>query len=194
MEYERLKTYAERHKIHYRTAWSWYKSGKIPGAKNVNGIIMIPIEKEEAENTQTQIRCATYARVSSSENKDNLESQSQRLYNYATAKGYQITNQTKETGSGLNDTRPKLTRLLQNEDWDILLVEHKDRLTRFGYNYLNLLAQAQNRKIEIINTTTNKEDDIMSDLVAIITSFCARIYGNRRSQRKTEALIKELEK
>lgn len=73
-----------------------------------------------------------------------------------------------------------------------LVVEYKDRLTRFGFNYIKTLFKGC--KIIVVNETTNKEDDIMQDLISIITSFCARIYGNRRSQRKTEKIIEELNK
>lgn len=73
-----------------------------------------------------------------------------------------------------------------------LVIEYKDRLTRFGFNYIKTLFKGC--KIIVVNETTNKEDDIMQDLISIITSFCARIYGNRRSQRKTEKIIEELNK
>lgn len=147
----------------------------------------------EDPKTSTEVRCATYARVSSSQNKDNAFSQSERLQQFATAKGYTLIKNVVEIGSGLNDERPKLTALLKDKSWNILLVEHKDRLTRFGFRYLDLVAESQNRKIEVINLTDNQHDaDLVEDLVSIITSFCARIYGRRRSQRKTEKIIKEL--
>jgi putative resolvase len=75
----------------------------------------------------------------------------------------------------------------------ILLVEHKDRLTRFGFNYINILLKSLNKKVEVINLTDNKED-LIQDFVSCITLFCARIYGQKRSKRKTEQIIKELEK
>lgn len=68
-------------------------------------------------------------------------------------------------------------------------MEHKDRLSRFGFNYIKLLFHGE---IVVINETEEKESELVEDLVSIITSFCARIYGNRRSKRKTEKIIKEL--
>jgi predicted site-specific integrase-resolvase len=70
-------------------------------------------------------------------------------------------------------------------------VEHKDRLTRFGFKYIESLMELQGRKIEVINNLDDK-DDLIQDFVSVITSFCARIYGQRRSKRSTEKLIKEL--
>jgi predicted site-specific integrase-resolvase len=74
----------------------------------------------------------------------------------------------------------------------VIVVEHKDRLTRFGYNYLEQLLKMQDRRIEVINLAENGKEDLIQDFVSIVTSFCARLYGQRRSKRKTERLIAEL--
>jgi predicted site-specific integrase-resolvase len=71
-------------------------------------------------------------------------------------------------------------------------VEHKDRLTRFGFKYIEVLMEIQGRKIEVINNLEDDKDDLIQDFISVITSFCARIYGQRRSKRSTEKLIKEL--
>ena len=113
-----------------------------------------------------------------------LERQSQRLVDYATAKGYQIVNVIKEVGSGLNDNRRQLEGILKRDDYNILLVEHKDRLARFGTHYLGLLLQRLGIKLEIVNLADNGKDELMQDLVAIITSFAARLYGQRRARAK----------
>ena len=96
----------------------------------------------------------------------------------------------KEIGSGMNDNRPKLMKILKDAKATKLIVEHKDRLARFGLNYIQKLLELDNRKIEIINPQTNDEDDLMQDFVSIITSFVARLYGRRRSRRLTEKIIK----
>lgn len=135
---------------------------------------------------------AIYARVSSSENKSNLESQRDRLITFANAKGYKVNKVITEVGSGLNDKRPKLEKLLTDISVDIIVVEHKDRLARFGLNYIEKLLALQDRKIEIVNNVETEKEDLMQDFVSIITSFCARLYGQRRTKRNTEKLIKEL--
>lgn len=68
-------------------------------------------------------------------------------------------------------------------------MEHKDRLTRFGFNYIETLLKTKEIKIEIINEEVEEKADLIEDLVSIITSFCARIYGQRRTKRKTEKII-----
>lgn len=153
----------------------------------LGGRILIVID----ENKEQKI--AIYCRVSSSENKSNLERQKQRLLDYCAAKGYQVSKIVYEIGSGLNDNRKKLESLLVDKSITKIVVEHSDRFSRFGMNYIKKLLESDGRSIEIINTYDNDRDNLMQDFASIITSFTARLYGQRRSKRNTEKLIKELE-
>lgn len=99
----------------------------------------------------------------------------------------------KEVGSGVNDNRRKLLKLLANPTIMVIVVEHKDRLTRFGFRYIETLLEHQGRRVEVVNLANNGREDLVDDLVAIIYSFCARLYGQRRAKRKTEQIVKELE-
>ena len=94
-------------------------------------------------------------------------------------------------GSGLNDTRKGLHKVLADKSVTRIVVEHKDRLTRFGYNYLKALFPGE---IVVINEAKEDRADLMGDFVAIITSFCSRLYGLRRNKRRTEKIIEELSK
>lgn len=98
----------------------------------------------------------------------------------------------KDIGSGVNDERPKLLKLLTDPRVGVIVVEHKDRLTRFGCHYLEALLGMQGRRIEVLNLAENGRDDLVQDFESIISSFCARLYGQRRSKRHTERLIQEL--
>jgi putative resolvase len=98
----------------------------------------------------------------------------------------------KEIGSGVNDTRPKLLKVLTNPSLTRIVVEHKDRLNRFGVNYIERLLAMQGRKIEVIHVAENGKEDLIQDFVSIVTSFCARLFGPRRSKRKTERILAEL--
>lgn len=100
----------------------------------------------------------------------------------------------KECASGLNDKRPKLMKLLNDKQVTRIVIEHHDRLTRFGFRYIEAWMKAQGREIEVINTAANDREDLMKDFISLVTSFTARLYGLRRSKRKTEELIKEIEK
>jgi putative resolvase len=185
----KLSDYAKAQGISYRTAWSWWKKGIIKGRQLPTGTILIETDAASASPT---VACI-YARVSSSENKNNLERQAERLSQYATAKGYTIHKVVKEVGSGLNDNRKKLNKLLLDRDFNVLIVEHKDRLTRFGAKYIEILLSETDRRLEVVNGLPDDKDDLMTDFASVITSFCARLYGMRRAKRKTEKLISELQ-
>ena len=195
-EYIKASEYAKKMSLNVRTVYRYYHNGKIKGYQDKEtGTIFIlnPFKSKNEKNLKNKV--VLYARVSSSENKTNLESQLEKLRLFASAKGYQIVKEIKDIGSGLNDNRSKLNELLEKElnNFEILLVEHKDRLTRFGFNYIDILLKSHNKKIEVINLVDNNKEDLIQDFVSVITLFCARIYGQRRSKRKTEKLIKELE-
>jgi putative resolvase len=185
----KLSTYAKKKGISYLTALRHWQKGYLQGEQLASGTIII-FEAEKISQIVTKV--ILYARVSSGENKSNLESQLERLRLFAAAKGYEVKKEVKEIGSGLNDKRPLLEKILVSNDWDILVVEHKDRLARFGINYMSVLLEKLGKKIEIINTVQDSKDDLMQDFVSIITSFTARLYGLRRSKLKTEELIKNL--
>ena len=185
----KLSDYAKQAGISYQTAWRMWKRGQLNAHQLPTGTIVV--KTEESNITSEPIACI-YSRVSSAENKPNLEAQAERLTNYAIAKGYRIYKVVKEVGSGLNDNRKQLAKILVDDNYNILIVEHKDRLARFGTNYLKILLEKTGKKLEIVNEADNGKDELMQDLVAIITSFCARLYGLRRSKRKTEKIIKEL--
>ena len=186
----KLSQYAKKHSITYRTAWNHWKTGKVSGTQLPTGTIIVDCVDH---NRNIKNVACIYTRVSSSENKKNLDSQAERLCNYAIARGYKIQHIIKEIGSGINDNRSKLNKILVQYDYDTIIVEHKDRLTRFGFNYLEILLKECGKKIEVVNNADDGKDDLMQDFVSIITSFCARIYGLRRSKRRTESIIKELQ-
>jgi putative resolvase len=188
----KLNEYARKIGVSYRTAWRWFKSGKISGKQMETGTVIIT---EPLPQTPTQLingKTAIYTRVSAAENRSNLHAQADRLVAYCTAKGYQVHKVVKEVGSGVNDNRPQLLKLLSDPSITLIVVEHKDRLTRFGFNYIEQLFQLQGRRVEVVNLADNGKEDLIEDLVAIIYSFCARLYGQRRSKRKTERIIAEL--
>ena len=184
----RLREFAKNHGVCYQTAWRWFKKGKIPNAEfTPTGKVIVREPDEKPVPTKTVVYC----RVSSSQNKDNLETQAERVSAFCNAKGWVIGDIIKEVGSGLNDTRKGLMKVLSDPTVARIVVEHKDRLTRFGFNYIQALFQGE---IVVINEAKEDRDDLMGDFVAIVTSFCARLYGLRQNRRRTEQIIEELSK
>ena len=193
----KLSEYARRIGVKRHTAYRWFKRGEIPSAVQLpSGTIYVPDEIFENELKSKQGLTVVYARVSSSEyRKTHLETQVERLTQFAIANGWVVDKVIKEVGSGLNDERKKLTELLlSDEPIARIIVEHKDRLTRFGFNYLEILAKKQGFEIIVVNPTVTDQEDLIQDFTSIITSFCAQLYSKRRAKRKTEDFIQILQK
>lgn len=156
------------------------------------GTILIT-ETVPVKESPVMTKVAVYTRVSSSENKSNLDSQAERLVAYCTVRGYQVSRVVKEIGSGVNDNRPKFLSLLADPSIGRIVIEHKDRGTRFGFRYIETLLKTYGREIEVVNQAENSTEDLLADLTSIVYSFCARLYGQRRAKRKTEKIVQELE-
>lgn len=179
----KLSEYARRESVTYRTAWNRFKAGKIEGAySDGHGFIHVPDSIVVDLN-----RAAVYARVSDPrKRKDQLASQAERMQRWAVANGYQVTEVVREVGSGVNDNRRALASLLRRDTRGTLIVEHKDRLTRFGFRWFDLFLTAQGRRIVVASLAEDDSTDLVHDLVPVICSFSARLYGQRRSQRAQE--------
>jgi putative resolvase len=188
----KLSQYAKQQGISYRTALRWFRAGTIKGYQAPTGTIIVTDGEATAVQAVQAVQVAIYARVSSPEHLDNLERQATRLADYCAARGYQVTQVMKEVASGVNDSRPKLLMLLKDASITRIVVEHRDRLTRFGFHYLETLLQAQGRTIEVVNLAENDNEDLIADLVAIVYSFTARLYGQQWAKRKTERIAAEL--
>lgn len=183
----KLSEYAKKNSMTYQSAWNHFNKGLIPNARQLpSGTVVID---EIVENDKPEY-VIVYARVSSSENKDNLNSQAERLTQFCTAKGWVVNEVVKECGSGLNDNRPKLIKIFKERKATKLVIEHKDRLTRFGFNYIKTLFN--DCEIIVVNECET-DQDLFEDFISLVTSFCARIYGKRGSKRKTEQIIQSLE-
>ena len=148
----KLSEYAKKIGVTYKTAWNHYQAGLIPNARKLpSGIIVI----FEDESKDVHYKTAAYSRVSSSENRPNLLSQSKRVQDFCAAKGWVVSEVIEECASGLNDERPKLKKILTDKSINRIVVEHKDRLTRFGFHYIQYLWDGE---IIVINDVQkNKE-------------------------------------
>jgi predicted site-specific integrase-resolvase len=108
-----------------------------------------------------------------------------RLKEHALKQGYQVVTELSETGSGVNENRSKLHRLLgmvRDGEVNVVVIECKDRLARFGYRYLERYIADFGAQLEIVEeerVNGNSHEELVKDLIAIVTSFSARIYGAR---------------
>jgi predicted site-specific integrase-resolvase len=131
---------------------------------------------------------ALYSRVSSADQKGDLDRQLARLTEYAVANKMMIVDAVKEVGSGLNGHRKGMLRLLGNADVQTIIVEHRDRLMRFGFEYVEATLAAQGRKVVVIEAE-ELNDDIVRDLHEVIVSMCARLYGKRSAKNRAQKAL-----
>jgi predicted site-specific integrase-resolvase len=179
----RLSVYAKKMGVTYRTAFRWWKAGRLDAYQMDTGTIIV----REPATVQEATTVALYARVSSADQKEELDRQMQRLKDYAASHGYQVSKMVSELASGLNDKRPKLMKLLTDASVGVIVIEHRDRLTRFGFTYIEQLMQMQGRRLEVI-FPSDTDNDLVDDFIAVITSMASRIYGRRTSKRRAEKM------
>ena len=174
--------------ISYSTLLRWIREGKIRVVTTEGGKYRIPYsEIKKYLERREEPRAVIYARVSSADQKEDLERQINYLTNYATAKGYKVVEVLKDIASGLNTQRKgllNLFKLVEERSIDVVLITYKNRLTRFGFEYIEEFFSTMGVKIEVIFGEEPKDatQELVEDLIFIITSFA----GNGiRSHKKT---------
>ena len=191
---EKLYTTGEVAKIFgvsYVAVKKWAYSGKIKYIKTPGGKYRYP-ESEVKRLLGEQVpkgRVAVYARVSSADQRGDLEGQKQRLIEYAKGKGYQDIVVIEDVASGLNEDRSglaKLFELVAQRQIEAVFVTCRDRLTRFGFRYLEAFFSSHGCRIETIDAEELKEPqrELVEDLIATVASFAGRIYGARSHKRR----------
>jgi len=171
--------------VHPVTAYRWFREGKLPvPARRVGRLILVdPAPKPAVAGT-----VAAYCRVSSAEQKDDLERQVGRVVAGATGQGLVVGRVVSEIGSGMNGHRRKLTKLLSDPAVTVIVVEHRDRLTRFGFEHLAASLAATGRRIVVLDDTETA-DDLVRDVTEVLTSLCARLYGRRSASRRAAKAV-----
>ncbi len=142
----KLNDYAKKQGISYRTAWQWFKDGKLKGIQMDTGTIII----DESDDQSKPIKVAVYARVSSHEMRENLDRQAQRLSEYCIAKGWQVSLVVKEIASGVNDNRPKLIDILKDDSITVIVVENHSVVCEsiVFFDMIDAVMLSAKRKIE----------------------------------------------
>jgi predicted site-specific integrase-resolvase len=180
----RLTEWASQQGIAYITAFKWTKRGKVPGLhRAVSGRLFVEVPDPPAGR-----KVALYGRVSSSDQSEDLGRQMARLRDFASARGLVVSQEVSEVGSGLNGHRKRLVALLADPNVGVVVVEHRDRLARFGVDYIEAALRAQGRQVVVLNEGEQKLD-IVQDFIDVVTSMCARIYGRRAASNRAKAAL-----
>ncbi|HEY4026528.1 MAG TPA: IS607 family transposase [Candidatus Dormibacteraeota bacterium] len=181
----KLADWARQNGIHPKTALRWYTEGKLPVPARKIGQRTILVETPVGSGE----RVALYARVSSHDQRQDLDRQLGRLVEWAVRRGLQVTQTVAEVGSGMNGSRPKLRRLLADQTVDCIVVEHRDRLARLGSEYVEAALVGAGRRLLVVEAT-EVEDDLVRDMTEVLTSLCARLYGRRSARTRASRALK----
>lgn len=170
------------------TAYRWFREGTLPvPAERVGRLILV---KTAASASAAAAGVVLYARVSSHDRRSDLDRQVARLTAWATERDLGVGQVVCEVGSGLNGKRPKLRRILSDPDARVIVVEHRDRLARFGVVHLEAALSAQGRRI-VVADPGETTDDLVCDMIEVLTGMCARLYGRRGARNRAMRAVTE---
>ena len=138
-------------------------------------------------------RVVTYARVSSHDQKDDLTRQSNVLKSYGEAKAYHNVTNIEDLGSGLNDKKKgflKLVQMIFNHEFEILVINHRDRLLRFGVDLMEIICIHHGVRLIVLEDKKKSfEEQLTQDVIELMTVFCAKLYGKRSHKNKLKPVI-----
>ncbi|MCY0945816.1 IS607 family transposase [Streptomyces antarcticus] len=184
-----LKEWAKANGVHPHTAYRWFREGTLPVPATRVGprTILVNVEANSAPPVGSD-GVGLYARVSSHDQKQDLERQTARLATWAAKAGHRVVRVESEVGSGTNGARSKVRRLLADPKVTTVVVEHKDRLGRINVELVEAALSAHGRRLVVLDEG-EVEDDLVRDMVEVLTSFCARLYGRRSAKNRARKAL-----
>ncbi len=176
----KLAEWARANGVHPQTAYRWFRQDTmpVPARRLASGTILV-----DTPGGPLGGRAVVYARVSAHDQRADLDRQVARLTAWATGQGVSVAEVVTEVGPATSGRRPRLKRLLADPQVRIIVVERRDRLARFGVEYLEAALAAQGRELVVadLGETTH---DLAGDMVDVLTSFCARLHGRRGARNR----------
>jgi predicted site-specific integrase-resolvase len=154
-------------------------------ARKVGGLILV---EEHDDVPAERIKTVVYARVSSADRRPDLDRQVARVTRWAASQEYLVDDVVTEVGSALGGHRRKFLRLLRDPAVGRIIVEHRDRFARFGFEYVEAALSAQGRELIVVDPA-EVDDDLVGDMTEVLTSFCARVYGKRAAADRAERMV-----
>lgn len=181
-----LAVWAERNGVARVTAYRWFHAGLWPVPARKAGRLIL-VDDQPADRSR-RARTAVYARVSSADQKPDLDRQVARVTAWATTEQIAVDKVVTEVGSALNGHRRKFLALLRDPSVKRIVVEHRDRFCRFGSEYVEAALAAQGRELVVVDSA-EVDDDLVRDMTEILTSMCARLYGKRAAQNRAKRAL-----
>jgi putative resolvase len=177
-----LTEWARSQGVHPQTAYRWFREGTLPvPAVRVNQRTVL-VNPDEVRGVEVG-GVGLYARVSSHDQRADLDRQVSRLSGWAAQAGATVVRVETEVGSGMNGARRKVRRLLADPRVVTVVVEHRDRLGRMNTELAEAALSAHGRRLVVLDAG-EVTDDLVRDMVEVLTSFCARLYGRRSARNR----------
>lgn len=183
-----LTEWAKAQGVHPQTAYRWFREGTLPVPAERVGPRMVLVNIDAAAAPEAVGGLGLYARVSSHDQKADLERQVARLSQWAVKAGHRVVRVETEIASGMNGARPKAKRLLADPAVTTVVVEHKDRLGRMNVELVEAVLFAAGRRLVVLDDG-EVEDDLVQDIVDVLTSLCARLYGRRSAKNRARKAL-----
>jgi putative resolvase len=183
-----LKEWAIANSVHPHTAYRWFREGTLPVPAERVGPRTILVNIEANSSPSVTVGLGLYARVSSHDQQADLERQTARLSQWAAAAGHRVVRVESEIASGMNGGRAKAKRLLSDPGVTTVVVEHRDRLGRMNVELIEAALSATGRRLVVLDEG-EVEDDLAQDIVDVLTSFCARLYGRRSAGNRAKKAL-----
>jgi predicted site-specific integrase-resolvase len=181
-----LAAWAERNGVARVIAYRWFRAGLLPvPAREVGRLILVD---DPSVPAGPRSRTAVYARVSSADQKADLDRQVARVTVWATTQQIPVDKVVTGVGSALNGHRRKFVALLRDPPVTRIVVEHRDRFCRLGSEYVEAALAAQGPEVVVVDSS-EVDDDLVRDMTEILTSMCARLYGKRAAQNRARRAI-----
>ncbi|MFI2187743.1 IS607 family transposase [Streptomyces sioyaensis] len=187
-----LTEWAKMQGVHPQTAYRWFREGTLPVPAQRVGPRTILVNIDVSARPEVIGGLGLYARVSSHDQKTDLERQVARLSAWAAKGGHRVVRVEAEIASGMNGCRSKARRLLADSQVTTVVVEHKDRLGRMNVELVEAVLSATGRRLLVLDDG-EVEDDLVGDMVEVLTSFCARLYGRRSAKNRARKALEAAE-
>ena len=184
-----LTEWARAQGSHPQTTNRWFHAGTLPvPAVRVNRRTIL-VSPDAATKAVPAEALGLYARVSSHDQRGDLDRQVARLSEWAAKAGHPVVRVEAEVGSGMNGARTKVRRLLSDPAVTTVVVEHRDRLGRMNTELVEAALSAHGRRLVVIDPG-EVDDDLVQDMTEVLTSFCARLYGKRSARNRAEKALR----
>lgn len=187
----KLSDWARANGVHPKTAYRWWRTGTLPvPARQINARVILVDDAASANRAAPELSAVgLYARVSSHDQRSDLDRQVARLSEWAAKAGARVLRIEAEVGSGMNGARAKVRRLLADPAVRTVVVEHRDRLGRMNVELVEAALSAGGRSLVVLDPA-ERDDDLVRDMTEVLTSFCARLYGRRSARNRAEKALR----